>query len=229
MEKIHIVYEDEDMLVCYKRAGLPVQSSRVGQMDLESLAAGYVRKEKNTYTAIINRLDQPVEGLVLFARNKKAAAQLSEQIKTHGAEKYYLAVSEGCFGQEKGQLENYLIKDGKTHSAAVTDSSDKQGKKAVLEYEVLHTLDGRQLLRIRLLTGRYHQIRVQLAHAGHPIIGDMRYNPKYIGKRGGGFPALCAYKLVVAHPGTGEQKTFQCDPQSSLFSDFLTEEIRSRL
>lgn len=229
MEKLYIVYEDTDMMVCYKRAGLPVQSSRVGQMDLESLAAGYVRKEKNPYTAVINRLDQPVEGLVLFARNKKAAAKLSEQIKTHRAGKYYLAVSEGCFEQEKGRLEDYLVKDGKTHSAAVTDSSDKQGKKAVLEYEVLHTLGGRQLVRIRLLTGRYHQIRVQLAHAGHPIIGDMRYNPEYIGKDGGIFPALCAYKLVVDHPGTGEPKTFQHVPQSSFFSDFLTEEIHSKL
>lgn len=183
-----IVYEDEELVVCYKEAGMAVQSSRVGQMDLESLMRNYVSGRENTYLALINRLDQPVEGLVLFARTPKAAADLSEQISTHSADKEYLAITDGIFTAESGKLEDYMKKDAKKRMAVLASPKDRQAKKACLEYRKVCVLGGQQLLHIRLLTGRFHQIRLQLSHAGCPIVGDMRYNPACAERTGRMFP-----------------------------------------
>ena len=106
---LKIIYEDEAMLVCYKKAGLAVQSARVGARDLESLVRNYLVKQsgrRDNYMAVVHRLDQPVEGIMVFAKTKQAAAHLSEQIKHHTAEKYYLAVVEGGFNTEKGELKD---------------------------------------------------------------------------------------------------------------------------
>lgn len=225
MEKnLKIIYEDDTMLVCDKKAGVPVQSSRVGMRDMESMVRNYLVKKQgtqNSYAAVVHRLDQPVEGLIIFARTKQAAAHLSEQIKNHTADKYYLAVVEGAFEEKKGQLTDYLKKDSKLNCSSVVDQSDKEGKESRLEYEVLETKGERQLLKIHLLTGRHHQIRVQLSHAGHPIVGDTKYNPTYQNTRERIFPALCAYQLSVTHPKTGKRLEFVKEPEGIFFQEFI--------
>lgn len=219
-----IVYEDDAMLVCYKRAGLPVQSARVGMMDLESLVRRYlVRKtgNRNAYMALIHRLDQPVEGLVMFAKTKGAAAHLSKQIKEHTADKYYVTVTEGPWEQSQGQLVDYMKKDASNNRAVITGKGDEDAKEAKLEYEVLATSGSKSFLRIRLMTGRFHQIRLQMSHSGHPIVGDNKYNTVE-GQMGRVFPALCAYRLCVTHPVTGERLTFDAAPTGPFFQEFLT-------
>lgn len=218
-----IIYEDEAMLVCHKRAGVAVQSAGVGTKDLESMVRTYlVRKSgrRDAYLGIVHRLDQPVEGLVVFARTKQSAAHLSEQIKNHTAEKYYLAVTEGEFAGEEGMLEDYLKKQAGSNLSEVVEKTDKDGKKACLEYRVRKKAGDRQLVEIHLLTGRHHQIRVQLSHAGHPIVGDRKYNPACRHAEGRTFPALCAARLVIKHPVTGEIMQLETEPEGKEFKDF---------
>lgn len=206
-----IVYEDCDMIVINKPAGMAVQSARFGQMDLESAVKNYL-SEKNSagpqgipYLGSVHRLDQPVEGLVIFGKTKRAARDLSRQITDGTLEKYYLAVAETDHVPGEGMLEDYLVKDGRENRSRVVEQSEKNAKRGILHYRLIEQRGRRALVEIRLLTGRHHQIRVQMAHAGMPLAGDPKYN---IGA-GNETLALCAYKLEFTHPATGKKMSFQ--------------------
>lgn len=218
-----IIFEDDAMLVCKKAAGTAVQSRRLGTPDLESMVRSYLRKKNGRqapYAAAVHRLDQPVEGLVVFAKDKQAAAHLSLQMSEHTAGKYYLAVTEGKWEQTEDVLTDYLKKDAKNNRSCVTDEADKNGKKSQLEYRVLETRQDMQLVEIHLLTGRHHQIRVQTSHAGHPIVEDTKYNIRYFEKPAGCQLALCAYKLILSHPVSKKRMTFSYRPKGKNFCYF---------
>ncbi|MCH1982109.1 RluA family pseudouridine synthase [Ruminococcus sp. OA3] len=207
----NIVYEDREMIVINKLAGVAVQSARFGQMDLESAVKNYL-SEKNSggpneipYLGIIHRLDQPVEGLVIFGKTKKAAKDLSRQITDGTLEKYYLTVVENDNVSKEGILEHYLVKDGRENRSRAADQPEKNAKRGILHYRLIEQRNLRALVEIRLLTGRHHQIRVQMSYAGMPLAGDQKYNA-----RAGSEPlALCAYKLQCTHPATGKRMSFQ--------------------
>lgn len=219
--KDYIIYEDKDILVCHKPAGIAVQNARVGSMDLESLLKNYVAQKvpgKMPYLGIIHRLDQPVEGVLVFALNSRSAAELNRQMTSGKIKKIYLAVTEGETKVQKATLEDWLKKDNRTNSSAVVATGTAGAKKAVLSYELLETrgVQGqtRNLLEICLDTGRHHQIRVQMAHAGMPLVGDRKYNPQQSGEE----PlALCSAKLGFQHPVTKKKMEFQVTPAGSAF------------
>lgn len=218
-----ILYEDNDIIICHKRAGIPVQSKDVFTTDIESMLKNYLAQttgNRDPYLAVVHRLDQPVEGVMVFAKKKAAAASLSGQITEHKVDKYYFAVVEGIFSNSKGTLSDYLLKDGKTNTSRVVNAAEPGGKEAVLEYEVLETRKDKQLLKIHLLTGRHHQIRVQLSHAGHPIVEDTKYNPLYQNKKGKFQTALCSYCIGFLHPGTKKYVTYQIQPSGKIFHEF---------
>lgn len=242
MGKPDIIYEDNDIIVCYKPAGIATQTRRIGQQDMESFIRNYrAAKNEPPYVGIVHRLDQPVEGVMVFAKNQKAAASLSRQIKEHTTEKYYRAASrgQGVSGTDKKEdnhapawhtLTDYISFDKRTNTSKITSEKDRLAKKAVLQYRVISVTpdrDGSQneCIRtefdIKLLTGRHHQIRLQLAHIGYPLIGDTKYRKpasnnsgmgSKSGRTGGGVReqlALCSYKIVFDHPATGERMTFE--------------------
>lgn len=217
----YIIYEDKDILVCHKPAGIAVQNARVGSMDLESLLKNYIAQKvpgKMPYLGIIHRLDQPVEGILVFALNAKAAAELNRQMTSGKIKKIYLAVTEGEVKKEKATLEDWLKKDNRTNSSAVVTAGTSGAKKAVLSYELLEMREmqgqKRNLLEICLDTGRHHQIRVQMAHAGMPLVGDRKYNPQQSGQES---LALCSAKLGFQHPVTKKKMEFQVTPAGSVF------------
>ena len=205
MQKIDIIYEDEDILICYKEAGLAVQSSSVTEPDMEHILRSQLIRsgDKSSVIHVIHRLDQPVEGLVIFAKNKKAAADLSRQIQDKGEmSKNYLAVVFGRLpeNEKEKELFDYIDRDDNTKSAVITDKAEAKGKAAKLSYKVIGEAEipvgkivkfredlnessdeeknsDRQisLLDISLKTGRFHQIRAQLCNMGYPIMGDRRY------------------------------------------------------
>lgn len=220
----YIIYEDKDILVCHKPAGIAVQNARVGSMDLESLLKNYIAQKvlgRTPYLGIIHRLDQPVEGVLVFALNTKAAAELNRQMTLGKIKKVYLAVTEGEVKAEKATLENWLKKDNRTNSSSVVPEGTSGAKKAVLSYELLETREvqgqKRNLLEICLDTGRHHQIRVQMAHAGMPLAGDRKYNPHQSVQE----PlALCSSKLGFQHPVTKKKMEFQVIPAGSAFKVF---------
>lgn len=213
MKNIEIIYRDRDILVVNKPSGIPVETKDIRQKDCESEIKKMLSAEgvKNPYLAVINRIDQPVNGLVLFALNKEAAAKLSKDLTDRQIEKYYKAVVFGEFDKKEGTLEDMLYKDGKLNQSFIVSEKDsryKQAKKAILHYKE----EEAGKLDIKLITGRHHQIRVQLANAGHPILGDTKYgsvaSKDETAKRGIRELKLKAYKLQINHPKTGERMEF---------------------
>lgn len=238
--KTKIVYEDEQILVCYKPAGLATQTSKVGQQDMVSELKNYLAGKQRAgapYLGVIHRLDQPVEGLLVFAKNSKAAASLTAGLSQGTLNKQYYAVVCGKPVEKSGELLDYLWKDASSGSAIVVDSESAADspacyaktalKKAVLQYRVtgkLSTPESITLLDVHIDTGRFHQIRAQLSHAGLPILGDSRYGSgqsKALSQRlGVRNVALCAYRIVLKHPTTGKILDFQEEPQGLIFSKF---------
>lgn len=262
--KEDILYEDSSVIVCRKRAGLATQTARLGEPDLESALKNYW---KTPYVAVIHRLDQPVEGILVFARTKETAAALSRQNAGQVMnKKYYAAVmldapgeaakmkSGPCPGNgraedffvpsgEENILVDYLQKNGKENTSKVVDRGVKDGKRAELVYEVLALKDvvsvqtmlkesgngaGRKqiaLLRVRLKTGRHHQIRVQMANAGMPLLGDGKYGSEeskgYSSRMGIKNIALCAYSLEFIHPITGRKMNFEITSNGNGFCSFF--------
>ena len=230
----NILYEDKDILVCHKPAGLAVQNARVGSMDMESLLKNYIAQKvpgKMPYLGIIHRLDQPVEGVLVFALNPKAAADLSRQMTAGKIKKTYLAVTEGTVKVKSAKLVDWLKKDGRTNSSAVVEGGTSGAKKAILSYEVLETWKNkedaqdcgeRNLIRIDLDTGRHHQIRVQMAHHGMPLWADGKYKKKeeMLEAEQGTAIGLCAWRLEFAYPKTGKKMKFEVQPEGACFQEF---------
>lgn len=220
--KAKIVYEDEEILVCHKPAGLATQTSRVGQQDLVSEIKNYLGT--NPYLGLIHRLDQPVEGLLVFAKTASAAKELSRQLTDSILNKQYLAIVLGKGFSKETTLENYLIKDNKTNTSRVAGEKEKGAKQAKLLAKTLFYNEEKQISKIEvtLFTGRHHQIRVQLANAELPLLGDSKYGTeasiarsKELGVRN---VALCANHLTFLHPKTKKAMDFQIEPEGEIFN-----------
>lgn len=215
--ELNILYEDDAILVCHKPAGIATQSSRIGQMDLVSMVANYrSRKGEEPYVGLVHRLDQPVEGVMVFGKTKKATGALSAQVSSRQIVKQYYALVEGCPKEEEGQLTDYLLKDGRTNTSRVVKEKDPAAKKACLSYRVVRRLEKQSLLLITLHTGRHHQIRVQLAHAGFPVTGDRKYG--HLQEGASYMPlGLCSCRLSFCHPETGKMMEFAIHPEGPAF------------
>lgn len=226
-----IIFEDREILVCHKPAGLAVQNARIGTMDMESMVKNYLslrqpenlrQPEKVPYAAVVHRLDQPVEGILVFAKTQKAAKELSAQISSGKMKKEYLAVTYGNVQKTEGILEDYLKKDGRNNTSSVVKAGTPGGKKARLQYRLVDKCkdeNGKEkfLVRILLDTGRHHQIRVQMAHAGMPLAGDRKYGD---GEIGGRFPGLCSAALTFVSPSSKKKLEFQVNPKGEAFRGF---------
>ena len=205
-----ILFEDKDLIVCRKPEGFPVQSKRIGSMDMESALKTYrARKGEKPYIGVVHRLDQPVQGLLVFAKNQESAGNLSKQIQQGKFEKRYLAYVEGFPKKGEGCLVDELEKDSKNNCSRVVEGKTPASKSAKLFYKKVKETEKGTLLEIKLETGRHHQIRVQLAHAGMPILGDTKYNPDSQRQQ----PlSLCSYRLSFYHPRTKKKMEFQIKP-----------------
>lgn len=224
--KVEILYEDKDIIVCVKPFGMPVQEDKSRDADLVSYLKHYIFEkeelEGEPYLAMVHRLDRPVGGVMVFAKNQDAAAHLSDQIQDGAMIKFYQAVVTGELPEEMGMMEDYLLKDGKTNTSKVVKKGTKGAKKAELEYEVLdvfETDDGiLSYILIKLITGRHHQIRVQMASRNTGIYGDTKYNPLFTKtKKKYQQIALFATRLELEHPTTGEHMVFKTEPEGAAF------------
>ena len=251
---MRIEYEDQEILVIYKEAGLPVQTGRTSQKDVVSLLKNHLARNARTseaeakgaeirraeakgaeegntapYLGIVHRLDQPVEGLLVFAKTPGSAAALSAQAASKdGMEKVYQAVV--CLSSSSYPLAidgmkkpvtmiDWLGRDKATNMAYIASEDEPGAKRAELSFRTLWIRDGRALLEIRLRTGRHHQIRIQMANAGMPLLGDRKY-----GELAGRYPVrvtpeempyplcLCAWRLSFQHPVSGKKMTFCVEP-----------------
>ena len=189
----NILYEDKDVVVCCKPAGFPVQTRKPGCMDMESALRNYLAgKGQGTYLAVIHRLDQPVQGILVFAKNKGSAADLSQQIQQGKMEKKYLAYVQGKPEEKKGRLVNEMEKDSRTNTSRVVEKKTSSSKRAELDYCVLKETEEGSLVEIHLHTGRHHQIRVQMAYAGNLLSLEIRNITLKKRKRTSGSRLRCA-------------------------------------
>ena len=206
-----IIYEYAHIVVCHKPAGIPTQTARIGTPDMASMLKTHLAPSSRgePYLAIIHRLDQPVEGLLVFAKTPAAARELNRQLTTSGFGKYYRAVVQGVPEPVEGTLEDYMVKDGRTNTSRICTKEAKGAKLARLHYRVteIHkdSLPATSHLKIRLDTGRHHQIRVQMAHIGCPLAGDRKYGDQ----KSAGPLRLCAYRLEFKHPATQKDMVFE--------------------
>lgn len=216
--ELEVLYEDEDVLVCYKPAGIATQTAKTTEQDMVSLVRNYRHaKAEDTYVGVIHRLDQPVEGILVFGKNAAAAAILCKELKERQFAKNYLTIVTRENIPSEGVLEDYIVKDGRKTRAMIVKEGNPRGKKARLSYKVLEKIDDQCLLQIQLDTGRFHQIRVQLASRTAPILGDVKY-----GGSNTGFPlCLCAYRLQFNHPVSEEGMCFEIRPRGEGFAPFM--------
>lgn len=205
MNNLKILYEDNHIIVVIKPYNVPVQADSSNDLDMLTIIKNYIKekynKPGNIYLGLVHRLDRPVGGVMVFAKTSKAASRLSEEVRTNKIHKTYLTVVHGILDKKCDKLINKMSKDEKTHNSYI---DEKNGKEAILEYKVIKEEDNLSLLKINLITGRHHQIRLQLSNINHPIYGDQRYgfqDKKQI--------MLYAYKLEFTHPVTKELMTFK--------------------
>ncbi len=229
---MEIIFEDKDIIVVNKPSGIATQTKKVGEKDIVSELKNYL---KGGYVGVVHRLDQPVSGLLVFAKNKNAAAKFSAQVSAKGEQgfqKEYTAIV--CEGEELQtgvmvRLEDYMIKE-KEGIARLVDIKDKDrypdAKKAILTYSLQgETVIGSSrcfVLRVNLETGRFHQIRAQLSGHGMPIIGDLKYGSEKsretASEAGIRRILLCADRLSFIHPADNKNRDFSIDP----FREFLS-------
>lgn len=246
---LEILYEDKDILVVVKPAGIESQTSRRLEPDMVSEIKNHLHRKAqenkklsttlstkastalvDPYVGVIHRLDKPVRGVMVYAKSPKAAAQLSRQVQEGKLEKIYQAVICGKPVDNVGKYVDYLLKDGKTNTSRIVDKSASGAKRAELEYQILEEKeleDGemRSLVEIHLHTGRHHQIRVQFAAHGTPLAGDAKYGADAASASGictrREALALCAVRLSFFHPVTGKRMEFSTSPVGGAFAAFL--------
>ncbi|MBL7813121.1 MAG: RluA family pseudouridine synthase [Bacteroidetes bacterium] len=204
---MQVLYEDNHLLAVNKPAGLAVQGDSTGDEHLLDLAALWLKNKYDkpglAFVGLIHRLDRPVSGVVLLAKTSKGLSRMNELFRSKNIRKIYHAISREQLAAEQGTLQHYLGKDAKTNRALTYLKPKEGAKPAVLHYRHLQARNNLHLYEIELETGRFHQIRAQMAKTGAPLLGDVKY--------GAGTPlpgrevALHALKLEFKHPVTGEE------------------------
>lgn len=208
-----VLFEDDYLLVVNKPAGVATQSQGVGTNDLESECKKYrKRKGEPAQIFVVHRLDQPVAGILVFAKTKQAAAILTQDLQKDSFSKIYKARVYASKVLPEAELRDYLVKDAKSNTSKVCAKTTAGAKEAVLIYKLLDKQKDTALLLVNLQTGRHHQIRVQLSNAGMPILGDIKYGSKESieasKKMGLRFIELCACHLEFTHPITKQHMEY---------------------
>lgn len=217
MSKLHIVYEDNHIIVVIKPVNVPVQEDKTKDLDLTKMVKSYIKEKYNkpgeVYLGLLHRLDRMVGGLIVFAKTSKAASRISEYIRCREFKKKYITIVNGTL-KGHGELKDYLIKNERFNKSMVVQKDVKNSKEAILKYNVISNFKYNSkdytLVSIDLKTGRHHQIRLQLANIGHPIYGDIKYGQK-INKVGENLALWSSY-LSFYHPTKDEYLEFNFMP-----------------
>ena len=211
--ELNVVYEDNHLLVVVKPQNVLSQQDSTNDEDMLSMCKEYIKKKSNkqgeAFVGLVHRLDRPTGGLMVFAKTSKAASRLSEQIKNGEFNKEYLTVVVGRPKDASAKLTHYLKKDEINNIVRVVPMLESGAKKCELVYKTMDYNDKLSLLSVKLLTGRSHQIRVQMSTIGNPVFGDVKYKGDIVK---GYNLALWAYKLVFIHPTTKQVLNFVCYP-----------------
>ena len=220
---MRVVYEDNHIIIVYKESGEIVQGDKTGDTPLSDIVKDYIKekyqKPGNVFLGVVHRLDRPVSGLVVFARTSKALSRLNEMFRTGEVHKTYWAITKNMPAIEEGRLEHWLVRNEKQNKSYAYRKEKPGAKKAVLEYKMIGRTDNYSLLEVRLLTGRHHQIRCQLAAMGCPIKGDLKYGAQRSNPDGS--ISLLSHRVEFVHPVSKER----IDVTSPVPADNLWQDI----
>lgn len=208
-----IIYEDNHIIVVIKPQNISVQADSSKDVDMLTIIKDYIKQRDkklgNVFLGLVHRLDRPTGGVMVFAKTSKAASRLSVQLRNKQLRKKYFCVVNGRPQLVENRLVTYLKKDEKTNTVKIAPQLEEGSKEAVLEYKVLETKNKLSLIDVNLITGRSHQIRVQMSgQLNTPIYGDFKYGDKLHG----GDLALWSYELTFIHPTTKENIKFKVAP-----------------
>lgn len=213
---LDILYETPHWLAVNKPGGLIVENNPFESPTVESLVFDYLEKAKpKPFLGIVHRLDRVTSGVMVFAKKKSALRHLNEQFAQRKVRKTYLAVVANAPENSTGVLKNWLVKDQKNKKALIFDTAQKGGQEVQLEYRILAKEDQQTLLEVQPLTGKFHQIRAQLAAIDCPILGDEKYGSAFHPNRKN--IALHAWKLEVFDPQNNQKKFLTALPPEDLF------------
>lgn len=222
-----VVYEDNHLIIVFKESGEIVQGDKTGDVPLSETVKAYIKdkyhKPGNVFLGVVHRLDRPVAGLVVFARTSKALSRLNEMFRKGEIHKTYWAITKQCPAEAQATLMNWLTRNERQNKSYVYDREVPGSKKSILEYRVIGHSNRYHLLEIRLMTGRHHQIRSQLAHIGCPIKGDLKYGAERSNPDGS--ISLLSHHVEFVHPVSKE--TISLD--SPLPADCLWQEIAEKV
>ncbi len=203
-KRINILYEDTHVISVYKPPGLLIQGDVTGDPDLLSLTR-LIHTEPLPFLGLVHRLDRPASGVVVFGKSRESTDFLNQQFRQQTVEKIYLAVVHGIT-PESGEMEDRLLKDPESRITAVVAEDEPDGQFARLTYQTIESRGNRSLVRIRLITGRSHQVRIQFSSRGFPIVGDRKYGSREV-LRNPGLIALCAFSLTFSSPHSPKKIT----------------------
>ncbi len=221
--KARVLYEDNHLLVVNKLPGELVQGDRTGDKTLLDFAKNYIKEEYNKPGAVFlglpHRLDRPTSGAVVFCRTSKSLSRMTKIFRDKELKKVYWAIVAEKPKQESGKLVNMLLRNAKQNKSYVHKGDNKEAKKAELEYKVLKSSDRYHLIEVHLLTGRHHQIRVQLANIGSPIKGDLKYGSARSNKDGS--ISLHSRHISFTHPIKKEELVVNAPPPGNPLWDYF--------
>ena len=211
---MEVVYEDNHIIVVNKRAGEIVQGDRTGDRPLSEMVKEYLKekynKPGNVFCGVVHRIDRPVSGLVIFARTSKALTRLNEMLRNNGIHKTYWAMVEGKPEQPEGTLVCPMRSDGRMNKSFPCEATHPDAKRAELRYTTVATGDRYSIIEVNLITGRKHQIRMQLSQMGNPIKGDLKYGARRSNPDGG--ISLVAKRIEFIHPVSKEKIVIEVMP-----------------
>lgn len=226
---LEVLWEDRDVIVVYKPVGIESQSSRGFAADMVSEIKRHIHKTSpdkgEPYVGVIHRLDKPVSGLLVYAKTKNAAADLSRQVSDGRMIKKYKVVLCGNVVDKVDNYVDYLLKDGKTNTSRIVDKGTSGAKRAQLRLKCVAVKESEDygdltLAEVELVTGRHHQIRVQMAGHGWPVWGDQKYNSRFQNIAAADrrvSVALASCELGFCHPVTKEMMIFRREPSGDIF------------
>ncbi|NNK60723.1 MAG: RNA pseudouridine synthase [Flavobacteriaceae bacterium] len=218
---LQVLYEDNHLIIVNKRAGDIVQGDKTGDQPLSDIVKDYIKikynKPGNVFLGVVHRLDRPTTGLVIFARTSKALTRLNKLFVEKAIKKTYWAIVKNKPEKDQNTLVHWLKKNPKNNKSTAYPSEISDGKKAVLHYSLVKSLDNFHLLNIELETGRHHQIRCQLAKIGSPIKGDLKYGFDRSNKDGS--IHLHARKVAFVHPVSKEVISVEAAPPKDAIWD----------
>ena len=216
-QNLDILFEDNHLIIVNKRCGVLVQGDKTGDTPLIELVKKYIKnkysKTGNVFLGLVNRIDRPVSGIVIFAKTSKALSRMNDKLKNRQIKKFYWLFISNKFKSSEGSLEGWFKKNKKINKSYFYKEEINNSKYGSLNYRIIEKLENYFKIEVDLITGRHHQIRCSFSEIGFPIVGDIKYGSKRTNKDGGIY--LHAREVNFIHPVSKEEIIIKADPPIS--------------